>query len=866
MANENIYQSDFTGQQMDERFRAVATLAEALTVLEQAIAAKYTKPDGGIPSSDMNSAVQNALALALTSVQSLADYYTKSEVDAMVAAVNAQEYVDVTTLPTASASTMGKIYLVGPDGSGYYSYYYTSYDGSAYSWVGPLGTTEISMANYATKAELSQLDQETSALGVKAVSIGVQNGSQGNPANAWTVVIRGTEQGKPIPVTPGKTYKLTINKTPESGFNYYWRIITYSTTNPTSLNKDKVRDEVATWDNYHKNGDFVTINSGEAALSISLTELTSPGAAQAQGTCIALRDTDFSAGELSFVEGPFSDMPRLESEISKVYEDPNAHLFLHTIGQTGVEKKFNILSGHKYRFWFHSAWDVSSTTGNKFSISFALTPSGSYTDAVAYGHSTELPEYVDILAPSNYCRLWARGNSGEVVDIVIEDITSLDRVAGEGVVPRNKDRQIALEAICRYRKTTAQPQKDISLLIVSDTHNDNVAFQNAVDAANGFATIDALVHCGDIVGSYPTTGEIANFNTRYSKLSKPGYVCVGNHDVGNSYYLGICFNHGQVYNSFIKPMVDAGFLSQGEYENGKNYWYHDNATYKTRIICLYDYDDPLDVATNDYWEAVEYDSSAAEIARSTSYVVGNIVKCGNYTDSCFRCKANVTTPSTYYSEKEKWPHYTILRGSAIIRQAQAQWFLDTLASTPANYGVIVVKHQVFSDSAVSIDAKFSQSAGVLGASTTGNMLMETDFIGDALAAFMSGSNYSANVVMRGDASYLNTEGGGTYAYTVSKDFSVKNTGVDLLGVVSGHAHRDFVFKKGNIYDITVVCANTSIANSTTSDIRRRDDDGLTKDSLTVMSVATGRIGLAKIGVNVTENGKPRDFEVIPVTN
>ena len=157
---ELIYQSEFKGEEMDARFAAVAQLAAALEALTAVVAQKYVKPASGIPSTDMDADVQAALAKANTAVQSLADYYTKSEVDQLLAAINGMDYVDVATLPTASASTMGKIYLVGPDASGYYSYYYTSYDGSAYSWVGPLGTTQISLANYATKAELSQLDQK----------------------------------------------------------------------------------------------------------------------------------------------------------------------------------------------------------------------------------------------------------------------------------------------------------------------------------------------------------------------------------------------------------------------------------------------------------------------------------------------------------------------------------------------------------------------------------------------------------------------------------------------------------------------------------------------------------------------------------
>lgn len=140
-----------------------AAAASVLSALETAIAAKYSKPSGGIPETDLASGVQSALALARTSIQSLADYYSKTEVDALIDAVGSEQYVDVTTLPTASASTLGKIYLVGPDANGFYDRYYTSYDGSTYSWVAA-GNTEINLANYATKSEVSQLQQEVNSL------------------------------------------------------------------------------------------------------------------------------------------------------------------------------------------------------------------------------------------------------------------------------------------------------------------------------------------------------------------------------------------------------------------------------------------------------------------------------------------------------------------------------------------------------------------------------------------------------------------------------------------------------------------------------------------------------------------------------
>ena len=54
--------------------------------------------------------------------------------------------VVVSVLPTASASTLGKIYLVGPDGDGEYDRYQTTYDGNSYSWA-PLGSTEIHLTD-----------------------------------------------------------------------------------------------------------------------------------------------------------------------------------------------------------------------------------------------------------------------------------------------------------------------------------------------------------------------------------------------------------------------------------------------------------------------------------------------------------------------------------------------------------------------------------------------------------------------------------------------------------------------------------------------------------------------------------------------
>lgn len=126
MPQEQTYQSEFTGLEMDARFTAVAALQQAVAGL----------------------------------LADMANYYTKAQVDAIAAsiaaAVNSTAGVTAASLPAASSDTLGKIYYIGPT-SGEYARYVTGYDGTTYSWL-PLGTTDIDLSDYATKEELAALD------------------------------------------------------------------------------------------------------------------------------------------------------------------------------------------------------------------------------------------------------------------------------------------------------------------------------------------------------------------------------------------------------------------------------------------------------------------------------------------------------------------------------------------------------------------------------------------------------------------------------------------------------------------------------------------------------------------------------------
>ena len=92
----------------------------------------------------------------------------------------------VTALPAASASTVGKFYYVGPDSNGEYARYRGIESGGSYSFL-PVGTTEMNLSTYATKAEVGELEakvdefqylQDASVLDFRP---GYVSGSAGNP-------------------------------------------------------------------------------------------------------------------------------------------------------------------------------------------------------------------------------------------------------------------------------------------------------------------------------------------------------------------------------------------------------------------------------------------------------------------------------------------------------------------------------------------------------------------------------------------------------------------------------------------------------------------------------------------------------------
>lgn len=418
-----------------------------------------------------------------------------------------------------------------------------------------------------------------------------------------------------------------------------------------------------------------------------------------------------------------------------------------------------------------------------------------------------------------------------------------------------------INAIARIN-VDSNGSKDFCSLIVTDSHGDDASISRAIKYAGISGAVSSVVHCGDVSDKIAYGTATTAWAGFVANSSKPVFFVQGNHEKGTYANIAYTPSDATLYNLFVKPIVDKGYLAVGEYEVNKCYYYHDFSTLKKRLIVLDEFRAPLDYLET-YWQAIPYDSSLQDVANNTSYVIGDKVNVPNFTTNSFQAVQNVNT-GTYYSGKH--PAYRCKRGGRYIDQAEAEWFLNTLYSTPSDYVVVVAMHQPFSDIAdPDKTKKFCQSymvpEGTKGATWDLNY-METDFVADVLNAFVSGASYSATISTKSDsdASYISS-------YSVSKDFSLR--GVGKLGtIIGGHVHRDIVWKHPTytyMYQITPMCSNTtSRDNNRTADIRLQDDTQFVQyiDSLTAFAVNDERTAIAKLGCKFTLDANIRDIEIL----
>lgn len=146
-----------------------AILAKALAMTVPTLLSQLTNDEGYIKSADIptktsdlvndSGFITNAATQAI--LDEFANYYTKiqtyskTEVDNLVNALKQFEVVVANSLPTASANTLKKLYLVpssDPKTENIKDEYVTIQSGNNYSWE-QIGSTAIDLSNYSTTAQ-----------------------------------------------------------------------------------------------------------------------------------------------------------------------------------------------------------------------------------------------------------------------------------------------------------------------------------------------------------------------------------------------------------------------------------------------------------------------------------------------------------------------------------------------------------------------------------------------------------------------------------------------------------------------------------------------------------------------------------------
>lgn len=438
----------------------------------------------------------------------------------------------------------------------------------------------------------------------------------------------------------------------------------------------------------------------------------------------------------------------------------------------------------------------------------------------------EVEEQRDIAAMAENVGVVPAGNISDTnLQDVLEDLDS--RIGqGGGSVPspsgvptafeRNRHRGSVLFSQGKnFTQSGGNTYRLPQFLIVTDNHATMQCLTNAFNLANGFGSIIGTIQLGDLCGQVYSASTASAFAGMFG--TKPVYSIIGNHDVGNSDVIANCATQLQLYNSFIKPMVDKGWLASGEYEVGKAYWYHD-ITY--------------------------YDKSAS--AQRKLRLIG--VNQYDYPDT----DATIST-----SDNTK---FKFVKGKSYIGETQANWLKSVLASVEENMYVVVLVHQsIFatSNSTGKTSLLFCDNTDYNNRYT----LQSTDVVYSLLTAWLEKSSGSVTINTNNDAN------GALDDYTITYDFSSRESTAVLCPVLAGHSHHDRIDVSGDIIQIRSI---NSGKHDTFGDIyhgRPITNAGvmngyITDDCVNVVTFDTTNkvVKLCKLGATFTVDGYERDQE------
>lgn len=396
-------------------------------------------------------------------------------------------------------------------------------------------------------------------------------------------------------------------------------------------------------------------------------------------------------------------------------------------------------------------------------------------------------------------------NAVDGVEDVVSNVNNIEKGKLTNILGRNMLKDAAVRAT--GKKAVNDDILPLSFIHISDIHtksNNYKCFENACEFYQNYSNIKAMIVTGDIVwDDFRDTTDW--YNIALQKTTKPVYNVIGNHDAGQ-YHVDLTSqsNDKQCYDKFIAPYVSGWGVVQptDAATEGKSYYYKDFVDEKIRLIVL-----------NEFETDYEINSDGTALVYS--------------------------------------------REIRAMRQAQVTWLIDTLGSTPSDYGVIVAYHQpdnlAEEDNAfVSFDLVGSyRSAHGLSPTAQVYYYDDTKWLPKILNAFATKSSLELTVTHTGAVR--------TSSPTLVCDCDFTNVQAEFICILNGHTHRDYIGHLADYPALKVLCVGADNLLYTSS-FQPREANTPSEDLFNVVNIDRNRktIKIIRIGSDASVTGQVRD--------
>lgn len=195
-----------------------------------------------------------------------------------------------------------------------------------------------------------------------------------------------------------------------------------------------------------------------------------------------------------------------------------------------------------------------------------------------------------------------------------------------------------------------------------------------------------------------------------------------------------------------------------------------------------------------------------------------------------------------------------IRRYKYYKDDQISWFVNTLKSTPAEYGIIIMMHQPSREWENNTDyKKFWQKERYFNAFVSN---MTGDIIGDIVDAFISRTSINKTY----------SQNGAQPTITVNTDFSTSVAdGVEFIMHVNGHFHIDRIGYLQGTTNMQLCCnvITTQVKAGEWNDVPRNGE--VVQDAFNFYGIdrSNGMVRIARVGSNTTFEMERRDCMVIP---